>query len=303
VTPIVLTESTGDRLDSHREFGGLLPFVLERHSSGLALGMRFQRAGILAPLCATHMSLELNGSVGHQAQDDRHPQSTMTCNLRTVAVFPAGAEVRASFRSSLVEFAVFLPTEELIASCARDHGLEAERLHSTLASSRVLLRTNWLNEVIHRYLFERVRLNRTDTDGSRFLERELLKEIFYQAESPKSPDAVRVDLDDKGFQPRATELHKAIAFIEAHLFEEVLMTQIAKASGASESTLLRLFRREFGYAPSRYIQNRRLDEARRLLENGRYSVGQVGFMIGYSSSGAFAKAFRERFGHLPSDAR
>jgi AraC-like DNA-binding protein len=114
---------------------------------------------------------------------------------------------------------------------------------------------------------------------------------------------VRVDLDDKGFQPRATELHKAIAFIEAHLFEEVLMTQIAKASGASESTLLRLFRREFGYAPSRYIQNRRLDEARRLLENGRYSVGQVGFMIGYSSSGAFAKAFRERFGHLPSDAR
>ena len=164
----------------------------------------------------------------------------------------------------------------------------------------VVRRNNWLNEVIHRYLFERVRLGRSNTDGSRFLESEIIKEVYYQVWSPAQPAEIRVDLDEKGFHPRKTALHKAVAFVEENLLREFAIAELAKAAGASESTLLRLFHEEYACSPRRYIQNRRLDEGRRLLQLGRYSVGEVGFMLGYGSSSSFAKAFRERFGVLPS---
>lgn len=142
-----------------------------------------------------------------------------------------------------------------------------------MSEARLVKRNNWLNEFIHRDLYERVRLNRNHTEGARFLEREFLKDVFYQLEHPKPPEAVRMDLDDKGFQSRSEALRKAIAFVESHLFDNISISRLAKAAGASESTLLRLFQREFGCAPGRYVLNRRLDEAQWLLANGRYSIG------------------------------
>jgi AraC-like DNA-binding protein len=53
------------------------------------------------------------------------------------------------------------------------------------------------------------------------------------------------------------------------LLREFAIGELAKASGASESTLLRLFHNEYACSPRRYIQNRRLDEGRRLLQLGR----------------------------------
>jgi AraC-like DNA-binding protein len=291
-------EVDGQALESHRDWSSPMGFIFERRGAGFLA--RFQAAYpvILAPLCASQMRITVEVS---PSTPTKGPPQIISCDLHKFLVIPAKARVSVTVKSTLAEFAAFIPSGELFESCQMDHRLDSDKVRATFGEVRVVRRNNWLNEVIHRYLFERVRLNRNNTDGSRFLESEIIKEVYYQVWSPAQPAEVRVDLDEKGFQPRKTALHKAVAFVEENLLRDFSIAELAKASGASESTLLRLFHDEYACSPRRYIQDRRLVEGHRLLQLGRYSVGEVGFMLGYGSSSSFAKAFRERFGLLPSE--
>jgi AraC-like DNA-binding protein len=58
------------------------------------------------------------------------------------------------------------------------------------------------------------------------------------------------------------------------------------------------FRSEFGLSPKQYIQRRRLDEARVLLETGE-TVQRTAARLGFHDAFHFSKAFRARWGKPP----
>ncbi len=93
------------------------------------------------------------------------------------------------------------------------------------------------------------------------------------------------------------------AYVQKHYASDVLsVTSLASAFAMSESTLLRQLKRLTGLSPLQYIQEVRLDEARRLLENRRYnSVAQVASKVGYDDARTFTRSFKQRFGKLPSE--
>ena len=69
----------------------------------------------------------------------------------------------------------------------------------------------------------------------------------------------------------------------------------------SESSLSRQLKRLTGLTPSRYFQELRLNEARRLLENRAFNtVTQVAYKVGFSDAASFNRAFKRRFGTSPS---
>lgn len=92
----------------------------------------------------------------------------------------------------------------------------------------------------------------------------------------------------------------ALDFIEANLFEADGVESLCRRLGASESTLLRAFKRELGLTPAVYWRGRRLDEALALLRSGSASVATVALKVGYANPAAFAEAFKARFGQSPS---
>jgi transcriptional regulator GlxA family with amidase domain len=57
-----------------------------------------------------------------------------------------------------------------------------------------------------------------------------------------------------------------------------------------------------GITPVAYLRNRKLDDARRLLESG-VGVQQAAEQCGFGSVTTFAKEYRRRFGLAPSRAR
>lgn len=70
----------------------------------------------------------------------------------------------------------------------------------------------------------------------------------------------------------------------------------------SESTLLRHLKRLTGLTPNQYLQEVRLNEARRLLENQVYnSVSKIAEEVGYGDTRSFSRRFKKRFGKLPSE--
>jgi AraC-like DNA-binding protein len=176
--------------------------------------------------------------------------------------------------------------------------MDPRRFDRFLSTPAVFPRTNWVNELYHRYVFERAVCKKTDNDATRFLESEVLKELYFLAHSRDT------EKDRPSVVESETDLVKrARASIEEHLFEPDVVKRLARACAASESTLLRAFKRELGQGPLAYVRARRLDESMLLLKSRRHAIGEVALLVGYKNFAAFSAAFRARFGVSPSAVR
>ena len=190
----------------------------------------------------------------------------------------------------------------LVLQAARDAALKEYAPHFTrpvfdrvVSAPRRFARTRWVDELANRYLFERQVCEKHDSAAARFLETELTKELFFLGKEALDRQTRAAHTE----QP--TDLVRmAQAFIEQHLFEPLTVDQIANASHASASTLLRAFRRELKVPPTDFIRNRRLDEAMLLLESHKYSASEVAARVGYANLSGFTVAFSRRFGRPPS---
>jgi AraC-like DNA-binding protein len=190
--------------------------------------------------------------------------------------------------------------DPVIDAVVRDYGklgVERRRLARWLGELAVLPRTVWIHELVHRYLFERHALGETDNLALRFLEIELAKELYF-AFRDRDSGAERASIV-RSYSPA---IDRALAYIEAHLFDDGSITTLSRHAGASARTLLRLFRSEIGCSPAAYWRDRKLDEALLALRGGA-SVGDVAARVGYENPTAFGFAFRRRFGRPPSAFR
>jgi AraC-like DNA-binding protein len=78
------------------------------------------------------------------------------------------------------------------------------------------------------------------------------------------------------------------------------ISELARAAGFSETKLKVAFRRRFGTSIFDHLRQVRMEEARRLLLQRRFSVSEVAQRVGYSNPSKFAAAFRRQFGVSPS---
>jgi len=92
-------------------------------------------------------------------------------------------------------------------------------------------------------------------------------------------------------------------YIQKHYANDILsVSGLAHEFAMSESTLLRQLKRLTGLSPVQYVQEVRLEEARRLLESRAYnSIAQVAAKVGYEDARSFARSFKQRYGKLPSE--
>ena len=75
---------------------------------------------------------------------------------------------------------------------------------------------------------------------------------------------------------------------------------VASELGVSEVYLRKLFLREYGMPPSRFLTAARMEEARRYLME-KMPVGETAMLTGYSDVAQFSRAYRRYFGCPPSE--
>jgi AraC-like DNA-binding protein len=84
-------------------------------------------------------------------------------------------------------------------------------------------------------------------------------------------------------------------------FDTNLSTQaISKKSGLSVRSLNRLFLKECGMTPKQVLTSFRVQEAKKLLSTGKYTVTEIASQVGYSSLSQFISTFRTHTGQIPS---
>ena len=100
-----------------------------------------------------------------------------------------------------------------------------------------------------------------------------------------------------------TPVQKALWYIESRFRDELSLTDVAQASGVSKHYLIRAFGECTGMSVMQYVRRRRLSEAAKVLAGGAPEIISVAMMAGYYSHEAFTRAFRDEFGHSPSQVR
>jgi transcriptional regulator GlxA family with amidase domain len=92
-------------------------------------------------------------------------------------------------------------------------------------------------------------------------------------------------------------------WLATHLAQPYDLSRLAQAFHASTRTLLRRYRQDTGTTPLRWLQQARVDHARRLLESGTMRLGQVVSAVGYEDAATFSRLFRRQVGQSPGDYR
>jgi AraC-like DNA-binding protein len=87
-------------------------------------------------------------------------------------------------------------------------------------------------------------------------------------------------------------LADVFAFIEDRFREPISLGDVAAAVSLSPAHLTTAVRQRTGRPVQAWITERRMAEARRLLRDEDYTVGEVGRRVGYADPGYFARSFR-----------
>jgi len=96
-----------------------------------------------------------------------------------------------------------------------------------------------------------------------------------------------------------SRVRTVVALIENECARPFTLTHFAQAVNLTPEHLCRIFTREMGMAPLKYLKLFRLQSARELLENSHLTVKQVMFAVGFSDESHFVRDFENRFGLSP----
>jgi AraC-like DNA-binding protein len=89
-------------------------------------------------------------------------------------------------------------------------------------------------------------------------------------------------------------------YIEQHLSHKISVSQLAGSVFLGESQFHSLFKEQIGVTPHQYVLGKRVDMAKRLIEQGNLTLGQVAELTGFSGQSAFTHTFSRLQGLSPS---
>lgn len=100
-------------------------------------------------------------------------------------------------------------------------------------------------------------------------------------------------------EPYKIDLEK---FMATHFHYNIPVTEFAELTGRSLAAFKRDFQKTFGMAPRQWLQERRLTEARSLLEKQK-KASAIYLDLGFESLSHFSNSFKKKFGKAPTEWR
>lgn len=98
------------------------------------------------------------------------------------------------------------------------------------------------------------------------------------------------------------EISAICAFIESNYAENITLNELAALSGRGKYSLLRLFAREIGITPYRYLETIRINRAKLLLEQDE-PLTEIALKTGFSDQSHFTNFFKKFIGLTPKQYR
>jgi AraC family transcriptional regulator, exoenzyme S synthesis regulatory protein ExsA len=126
-----------------------------------------------------------------------------------------------------------------------------------------------------------------------------LKEIILLLSQTQDAEIIQVILSQL-FSP-TTYTFKQI--IEANLFLQVSVEDLAQKTNLSLSSFKREFKKLYNDSPANYIKNKRLERAAELLGISDDRITDIAFDCGFNDLANFTKSFHDRYNTTPTNYR
>lgn len=81
----------------------------------------------------------------------------------------------------------------------------------------------------------------------------------------------------------------------------IKIAALSKEVGMGQSKMVKLFKQVFNRTIYQFAQKAKVIKAKDLLNSGKYTVSEVGYMVGYSNMTHFAKAFKKYYKVNPGE--
>lgn len=128
------------------------------------------------------------------------------------------------------------------------------------------------------------------------------------AEVAEAPEADLALLSSRSFSHRAESHHqkaisRSVQYLVANFRDEVRLDDLLKISGLSRPTFARQFKQHSGRSFSAFVNQLRLQAARRELRDGDRGVLDVALACGFRQVTFFNRLFRRELGCTPTEYR
>jgi transcriptional regulator GlxA family with amidase domain len=123
------------------------------------------------------------------------------------------------------------------------------------------------------------------------------RDLLLQAPQPRAEQPRVAAASDNHSAERFADL---VSWIVRNLDSDLSVEALARRACICPTHFSKAFKSVFGEAPSDFVENLRLNEARRRLSKRQKTLQSVATSVGFASSDAFYRAFEKRFGTRPS---
>ena len=98
-------------------------------------------------------------------------------------------------------------------------------------------------------------------------------------------------------------IEKVCRYIDENLDKDLSLEVLANVADVSTFYLSKLFKEEKSENIINFVTNKRLDRARQLLSETKYSIKEITAFTGYNDQNYFSRLFKNKFGLSPSEFR
>ncbi len=100
-----------------------------------------------------------------------------------------------------------------------------------------------------------------------------------------------------------SRIERSVKHIENNFTEKLQIEDLAKLCNMCETQYRKLFKKEFGISPVKYINRLRISRAVSMMYSGYYSMSEISELCGFSDQKYFNKIFKSETGKSPSQYR
>ena len=104
--------------------------------------------------------------------------------------------------------------------------------------------------------------------------------------------------DETAFFPRL--IRKALVYIEKNFMNPLTLDEVARVNAMSRYHFSRIFKLKTGFSFKDYINSKRIQRAKYLIENEDMNITEAAFAVGYNDLSYFSRVFQKKEGLSPS---
>ena len=102
---------------------------------------------------------------------------------------------------------------------------------------------------------------------------------------------------------RNNECEHIKKYLDEHFPENITLDILSQKSDMNKYYLVHSFTKHFGRSPINYLNEKRIDESKKLLETTSLSIAQIAETVGFSSQSYFSQAFKKNTLMTPNEYR